>query len=100
MKDWEKNKQNQRVELTSDSTGGVATITIGDQGWFSNPQAEAESADSTDVADDDIYFVYFGDIMELACKSFAPDAQSDPDNPVKNMKFITGPLQYLSLIHI
>ena len=99
LKDWEKNKQNQRVELTSDSTGGVATITIGDQGWFSNPQAEAESADSTDVADDDIYFVYFGDIMELACKSFAPDAQSDPLNPVKNMKFITGPLQYTDPRH-
>ena len=40
LKEWEKNEQNQRVELTSDSTGGVATITIGDQGWFSNPQAK------------------------------------------------------------
>ena len=99
LKEWEKNEMNQRVELTSDSTGGVATITIGDQGWFSNPQAEAESAEATDVSDDDIYFVYFGDIMELACKSFAPDAQSDPDNPVKGMKFITGPLQYTDPRH-
>ena len=94
LKKWEENTLNERVPLTSDSTGGVATITIGDEGWFSNPQKEAESADPSDVSDDDIYFVYFGDIMELACKSFAPDAQIDPDNPVKHMKFITGPLQY------
>ena len=99
LKEWEKNTMNERVPLTSDSTGGVATITVGDDGWFSNPQKEAESADSSDVSDDDIYFVYFGDIMELACKSFAPDAQLDPDNPVKGMKFITGPLQYIDPRH-
>ena len=37
--------------------------------------------------------------MELACKSFSPSAQQDADNPVKHMKFITGPLQYMEPRH-
>jgi hypothetical protein len=95
LKEWEANEGNVRVPLTSDSSGGVATMTIGDQGFWSNPQEEAESADSSDVSDDDIYFVFFGDILEIACTSFSPANLMDVDNPARGMKFITGPLQYI-----
>ena len=89
LKDWEKNVNNERIPLQAD-------ISIGDQGWFSNPAKEAESADPTDTSDDDIYYVYLGDIIEQACMSFSPSALEEPSNPCRNMKFVTGPLQYIN----
>lgn len=92
LKDWEKNVNNERVSMTSQ----VAEITIGDQGMFSNPAEEAADADASDVADDDIYFCFLGDIIEQACLSFSPTAMEEPSNPCRNMKFVTGPLQYVN----
>lgn len=96
FKAWTKNTGNQRVPLTSDASGGVATLTIGDQGWNSNPAEEAEKAEADDVKDDDIYFCFLGDIVELACDCFG-DLSEDPrscDPSLKDMAVILGPAQY------
>ena len=96
LEEWEENANNERIPMTSDSSGGVATITIGDQGWFSDPAGDAADADSSDVSDDDVFFVFLGDIIEVACLSFADAAQMVEDNPVKNMSVITGPMEYIN----
>ena len=92
LEEWQENKEGKRPTLSSDNQwGGVATITIGDQGWFSNPEAEAEDADPSDVDDDDIYFCFLGDIVEQACLSFNPDSKA---SELESMAIILGPAQF------
>lgn len=89
LEKWQENKDNEQPELTSTNVD----ITIGDQGWFSNPESEAENADPSDVADDDIYYCYLGDIVEQACVAFDPENKAEE---VGNMAIILGPAQYVN----
>jgi len=97
LEHWQENENNKRPSLTGDDSGGVVTITIGDQGWFDDPASAAEEADETDVSDDDIYFVFFGDIVDTACLAFSPENVRSPKSPVKNMKILLGPMTYINM---
>jgi hypothetical protein len=97
LEHWQENEDNKRPALTGDDSGGVVTITIGDDSWFNNPEDVAENADETDVKDDDVYFVFFGDIIDVACLSFSPQNVQSPKSPVKNMKVVLGPMKYINM---
>jgi len=91
LEHWQENKNNERPSLTSDDSGGVATISMG--GFFST--STAEKADETDVKDDDVYFVFFGDIVEVACQAFSPGIGAA--SIVKDMKILLGPMTYINM---
>jgi hypothetical protein len=99
LEHWQENEGNERPALTGDDSGGVATLTIGDESMFTNPEDVAESADETDVKDDDVYFVFFGDIIDVACLSFAPQNVASPKSPVKDMSILLGPMTYIDMRH-
>jgi|TARA_Y100000996_G_scaffold295325_4_gene233742 hypothetical protein len=94
INDWEENEGGTRPALDG------AEITMPEEGWFSDPSAAAGAQDPKDPDLDRIYYVYLGDLIEVACLSFHPMAPtimqmfSDRPYTLKNMKIVLGPMMF------